>query len=208
MDITKIKAVAFDCDGVMFDTSLANRRYYDEVLALYGKPSLSDEDFGKVHMMTVKNAIEYLFPDKEDLSGVYEKIAQIGYTKFLRYMNMEKGLPELLHLLKSKGYIRAVATNRTSSMEQLLEDFGLDKSFDLVVTALTVKNPKPHPEQLELIMKTFKLQPEQILFIGDSEYDRMAAESAKVCFTAFKNPNLEADEHVESMDEIAQILNI
>ena len=32
MNISKIKAVIFDCDGVMFDTAVANRKYYDEVL--------------------------------------------------------------------------------------------------------------------------------------------------------------------------------
>jgi phosphoglycolate phosphatase len=205
MDIKKIKAVAFDCDGVMFDTSVANRKYYDEVLALYGKAPLTDEQFVKSHMMTVKNAIEYLFPGLEDLSGVYKNIAKIGYTKFLPYMNMEKGLPELLQLLKDKGYIRAVATNRTNSMEQLLKLFGLENFFDIVVTALTVKKPKPDPEQLELIMKTYRLKPEHLLFIGDSEYDQLAAKSAQVCFVAFGNPNLEADIHVDSMDHIAEI---
>ena len=208
MDTKTIKAVAFDCDGVMFDTSLANRKYYDEVLAIYEKAPLTDEQFTKVHMMTVKAAIEYLFDDQEDLSGIYRTIANIGYNKFIRYMAMEKGLPELLHLLKSKGYIVAVATNRTGSMEQLLKDFKLDKSFDMVVTALTVKRPKPDPEQLELIMESFSLTPEQILFIGDSEYDSQAAASAQVWFTAFKNPKLKAHAYVNAMDEIAEILKI
>ena len=70
MDILKIKAVVFDCDGVMFDTALANRKYYDEVLAAFNKPVLNEEQFINVHMMTVKEAIEYLFPEIRDLSRV------------------------------------------------------------------------------------------------------------------------------------------
>ena len=208
MDILKIKAVVFDCDGVMFDTALANRKYYDEVLTFFQKPVLNEEQFINIHMMTVKEAIEYLFPEIEDLSSVYECLSHIGYHKFIDYMVMEKGLQELLKGLKKKGYIRGIATNRTNTMEKVLEDFHLQDSFEVVVTAATVKHPKPDPEQLLLIMKKYSLKPDEILFIGDSEYDRQAAVSAKVRFAAFKNPGLKADVNVNSMNEIAGILQI
>ena len=85
MDISKIKAVVFDCDGVMFDTAVANRKYYDEVLQAFGKSALNDEQFVNVHMMTVKEAIDYLFPEKDDLSDVYDSLKTIGYHKFIQY---------------------------------------------------------------------------------------------------------------------------
>jgi hypothetical protein len=37
-------------------------------------------------------------------------------------MKMEDGLPDLLTNLASRGYIRAVATNRTDTMERYVED--------------------------------------------------------------------------------------
>lgn len=208
MDISKIKAVVFDCDGVMFDTALANRKYYDEVLIFFNKPVLNEEQFINVHMMTVKEAIQYLFSELNDLSGVYECLSHIGYHKFIDYMVMEDGLKELLSRLKAGGYIRGVATNRTNTMEKVLEDFHLKDCFEVVVTAATVKNPKPDPEQLLLIMSKYHLTPHEILFIGDSEYDRQAAVAAKVWFAAFKNPGLKADVNVVSMDEIAGILQL
>ncbi len=208
MDILKIKAVVFDCDGVMFDTALANRKYYDEVLTFFNKPVLNEEQFVNVHMMTVKEAIEYLFSELNDLSRIYECLSQIGYHKFIDYMVMEEGLKELLGRLKTKGYIRGIATNRTNTMEKVLEDFHLKDCFEIVVTAATVKNPKPDPEQLHLIMAKYQLKPDEILFIGDSEYDRQAAVAAKVWFAAFKNPELKADVNVVSMNEIAGILQL
>ncbi len=208
MDILKIKAVVFDCDGVMFDTALANRKYYDEVLAAFNKPVLNEEQFINVHMMTVKEAIEYLFPEIRDLSRVYERLSHIGYHKFIDYMVMEAGLKELLKGLKNNGYIRGIATNRTNTMEKVLEDFHLENDFEIVVTAATVKHPKPHPEQLFLIMDKCGLIAHEILFIGDSEYDRQAAVAAGVWFAAFKNPGLKADVNVVSMGEIAGILQI
>lgn len=208
MDILKIKAVVFDCDGVMFDTALANRKYYDEVLQIFGKPRLNEEQFINIHMMTIRGAIEYLFPEMDDLSSVYDNLKNIGYKKFIKFMSMEKGLKELLIKLKDKGYIRGIATNRTNTMEKVLEDYGLEDYFEVVVTAAKVKKPKPDPEQLLLIMEKFKLKPDEIFFIGDSDYDQQAAVRAKVRFAAFKNPDLKAEFYLESMDDIAEIFQI
>jgi len=208
MDISKIKAVVFDCDGVMFDTAMANRKFYDEVLDAFGKPRLNEEQFVNVHMMTVQSAIQYLFPEKSDLSEVYDCLKTIGYHKFIEYMVMEKGFEALLEKLKTNGYIRGIATNRTNTMEQVLEDFNISDCFEVVMTAQKVKHPKPDPEQLLTIMELCTLKPEQILFVGDSDYDQQAAVTAKVGFVAFKNPRLSADFHVDSMDDIAGILQI
>jgi len=208
MDISKIKAVVFDCDGVMFDTAVANRKFYDEVLEAFGKPALSEDQFINVHMMAVKEAIDYLFPEIEDLSPVYDSLKHIGYHKFIQYMSMEKGLKELLVKLKENGYIRGIATNRTNTMEKVLADFHLEGYFEVVMTAAKVKKPKPDPEQLLRIMEKFNLHSNEILFIGDSEYDSQAAARAKSKFVAFKNPALTADFNVDHMDEIAGILQI
>ncbi len=208
MDISKIKAVVFDCDGVMFDTAVANRKFYNEVLEAFGKPTLSEDQFINVHMMAVKEAIDYLFPEIEDLSPVYDSLKHIGYHKFIQYMSMEKGLKELLVKLKENGYIRGIATNRTNTMEKVLEDFHLEGYFEVVMTAAKVKKPKPDPEQLLRIMEKFHLHSDEILFIGDSEYDSQAAARAKSKFVAFKNPALTADFNVDHMDEIAGILQI
>jgi phosphoglycolate phosphatase len=208
MDISKIKAVVFDCDGVMFDTAEANRKYYDEVLSLFTKPPLTQEQFVMVHMMTVKAAIEYLFPEKKDLTQVFECLKNIGYHKFIKYMIMETGLRELLSNLKKNHLIRGVATNRTNTMEKVLADYNLDDDFEVVITAAKVKKPKPDPECLNVIKDQFRLKSRQIIFIGDSEYDQIAAQKADTWFISFKSENLKGDFNVKTMDEIAGILKI
>ncbi|MCP4717959.1 MAG: HAD family hydrolase [Desulfobacteraceae bacterium] len=208
MDISKIKAVVFDCDGVLFDTALANRKFYDEVLAAFDKPKLTDEQFVNVHMMTVTLAIEYLFPGKEDYKEIFARLKQIGYAKFIPYMKMEQGLVPLLKSLKNNGFIRGVATNRTNTMEQVLKDNDLESYFEVVVTAADVKNPKPDPEQLHKIMERFDLDPGEVIFIGDSEYDQKAAQRAGTWFVAFKQPELSADINVNAMDDMFGVLQI
>ncbi len=208
MDISKIKAVVFDCDGVLFDTALANRKFYDEVLETFDKPTLTREQFVNVHMMTVTAAIEYLFPEKEDVTEVFSCLKQIGYAKFIPFMKMEEGLVRLLKILKDKGFIRGIATNRTNTMEQVLLDNDLESYFEMVVTSSDVENPKPDPEQLDKIMANFGLDPGEVIFIGDSEYDQKAAQSAGTWFVAFKQPELVADFNVDAMADILGILQI
>ena len=208
MDISNLKAVVFDCDGVMFDTAMANRKFYNEVLQNFNKPLLNDEQFINVHMMTINDAINYLFQEMDDLTIIYDHIKNIEYQKFIKHMIMEQGLKELLTKLKNNGFIRGIATNRSNTMEKVLAEFNLEEYFEVVVTAAIVKKPKPDPEQLFLIMEKFDLQPDEIFFIGDSDYDRQAAFSAKVWFSAFKSPGLTADFNVDSMGEITRILQL
>ena len=60
----RIRVVAFDCDGVMFDTETVNKAYYNQILQHMSKPALTTDQFGFVHMHTADEAISHLFPDK------------------------------------------------------------------------------------------------------------------------------------------------
>ena len=203
-----VKAVIFDCDGVMFDTAQSNSMYYNKVLDHFDMPPLSQEQFVKVHMFTVKDALEYLFSGKRDLTEVVDVMSSLGYRQFIKYMTMEAGLPELLDALKQKELIRAVATNRTNSMDAVLLEHDLSGAFDMVVTSADVEKPKPHPDQLIMIKERFHLDPGEMIFIGDSEFDEQAALGAGVPFIAFKNSALKARYHVTSMAEIGRILSL
>ncbi|MBF0411554.1 MAG: HAD-IA family hydrolase [Desulfamplus sp.] len=205
-DIKKIKAVVFDCDGVLFDTAHANRMYYNRLLDHFGKPQLNDEQFRLVHMFTVKQALDYLFLESESMESVYSFMKTMGYNEFIKYMNPEPGLKELLDDLKRASYIRGIATNRTNTMAEVLKKHEMEPFFEIVVTAADVKNPKPAPDELLKIMAELNLTPKQILFIGDSEYDQIAAKEADTWFAAFKSPSLTADYHAVSMADLGKML--
>ncbi len=208
MEINQIKAVVFDCDGVMFDTADANRLFYNKVLAHFNRDPLTEKQFKNVHMFTVSAALSYLFPDKTNLDDVYAYMKGVGYFRFIKHMIIEPGFRKLLKKLAYSDYIRAIATNRMDTMPAVLEEHDLENQFDLVVTAADVKHPKPEPDQLLTIMDKFGLKPHEVLFIGDSEYDQMAALAAGVCFIAFKNRGLPADFHCDSMADVGKVINI
>ncbi len=199
-------AVAFDCDGVMFDTQKANRAYYNDILAFFGRPPMSDEQFRYAQMQTVDKSLEMLFPDKNDYAAAQKYRKVHGYGPYIRYMEMEPDLVAVLAYLRDR-YSTAVATNRTDTMGRVLEAHDIRAYFDKVVTALDVKNPKPAPDVLLCLLEYFGISSSELLYIGDSKVDEAAAAAAGVPFAAYDNPALDADYHIRRLSEIKTIVN-
>lgn len=201
-----IKVVAFDCDGVMFDTRKANMAYYNNVLNYFGRPPMNPRQFDYSQMHTADEALAYLFNDEERLAAAQAYRKTMSYLPFLKDMEIEPYLKPVLKKLRPK-YKTAIATNRADTMNRVLVDHGLKGYFDLVVTANDVENPKPHPDQLVKILEHFETAPREMIYIGDSELDEMAAKATGVRFVAYANNSLAAEFHIKSLKEIEDILN-
>src|SRR4030042_6083593 len=179
----KIRCVIYDCDGVLFDSFEANTKLYNDLCALVGRGPLRKEEMEYVHIHTVFEAIHFIFGKENDLEKKALEILkekQVDLKNYVSYLKMEPHLFQTLEKLKEKGILRAINTNRTTSMQYIIERFNLGPYFEMVVTALDVKNPKPHPESIEKIIDAFKLKKEEAVFIGDSEVDQQAAESSGI----------------------------
>jgi HAD superfamily hydrolase (TIGR01549 family) len=197
--------VAFDCDGVLFDSSRSNRAYYDQILKHLGRPPMTDAQFAYVHMHTVHEALAYLFEDADELAAVKRYQRGMSYLPFIRDMVVEPHLHELLTRLRP-AYKIAIATNRTDTMTRVLEEHGLQHWFDKVVTASDVRQPKPYPDQLLLLLAHFGIDPHQMIYVGDSELDAAASHQAGVPFIAYNNPRLTAKAHIQNLKQILSIL--
>jgi len=82
-------------------------------------------------------------------------------------------------------------------MKYIMEHFGLWPFFDMVVTALDVKNPKPHPESIEKILQGLNLKKDEAVFVGDSEVDQQTAKSSGIKFVAYKNKEIPSDAYIQ-----------
>jgi phosphoglycolate phosphatase len=131
----------------------------------------------------------------------------MSYHAFIRHMVIEPHLKSLLAKLRP-AFKTAIATNRTDTMDRVLEEHQLEGAFDLVVTALDVHHPKPHPEQLQVILNHFEITPDRMIYIGDSELDAQSARSAHVPFIAYRNAALPARRHIQSLRQINDILEL
>ncbi|MEE4603877.1 MAG: HAD family hydrolase [Desulfobacteraceae bacterium] len=205
--MTRFEVVAFDCDGVLFDTEQANRVYYSNILQHFGRPAVTDEQLVYVHMHTISEALAYLFPDEKTLAAAHLFRETMDYRQYLSYFTVEPHLVSLLQKIKPK-FKTAIATNRTDTMNRLLAAFDLEGHFDLIVTASDVERPKPHPDVLLKISDHFNIPPEQVIYIGDSRLDQLAARSAGMPLVAYRNPELSAEYYVNNLSEIEGLLGV
>jgi phosphoglycolate phosphatase len=203
----KICCVIYDCDGVLFDSIEANMRLYNDLCSTVGRIPLKEEEIKYVHTHTVYEAIHFIFGKEDELEKrALESLKKIDLREYIVYLKMEPYLLQALNLLKANEILRVINTNRTTSMKHIMERFHLWPFFDMVVTALDVKNPKPHPESIEKIIQTFNLNKEETVFVGDSEVDQQTAKSSGIKFIAYKNREIVNDAFIENHLDLLNLL--
>ncbi|MEE4252446.1 MAG: HAD-IA family hydrolase [Desulfuromusa sp.] len=184
--MSTIKAVIFDCDGVMFESRRANLAYYNRILEKFSYPLVSTEQTELAHLCHTASSPDVLagLLRKEDLSPALSYAASIDYRDFIPQMEPEPNLTELLEQL-SQQYPLAIATNRGKSILPILDHFNLHAFFMTVVTSHDVEHPKPAPDMLLLAAEKLNVVPERCLFIGDSGLDKIAADAANMRFAGY-----------------------
>ncbi len=199
------EVVAFDCDGVLFDSKEANVAFYSHILAHVGKPPVRPDQHEFIHMHPVQESLRFLMGEGPAHDAAWKYAQSIDYQEFNACLRPEPGLVDLLQKTQTY-YHTALATNRTVSTRQVLAHFHIEEYFDLVVSAADVAFPKPHPEIMEAILKNFRVSPEQVLFVGDSRVDEGFAKASGVFFVAYKNATLQADLHISHFRELQPVL--
>ena len=205
----KIRCVIYDCDGVLFDSLEANTRLYNDLCARVGRGPLREEELKYVHTHTVFEALHFIFGKENDLEKRALEILkqkQVDLKDYIEYLKMEPHLVEVLEKLKEKGILRVINTNRTTSMKYIMEKYDLWQYFEMVVTALDVKNPKPNPESIEKIIQELNLNKEEAVFVGDSDVDQQTAESSGVRFIAYKNREIANDLFIDDHFDLLKIV--
>lgn len=182
--------IIFDCDGVVIDSRDANINYYNYLRNYVGLPALTKEQEDFVQAATYPQAIDKFFP-KPLQPLLREATRKFSYEKeILPYIRTYPGLHDLLAWCAGNGIRTAMDTNRHDGMDILLESCRLQGCFDPLVLASHVRHPKPSPDGAMLILGTWKLPAENLLFIGDSTSDKGAAEGAGIPFLAYRNAGL------------------
>jgi len=159
-----------------------------------------EEDF--VHAHAVIPSIAHIIP-ADRLAEAEEARREIDYIEdIMPFTFLEEGLVDLLKTLHGRKFLLAVNTNRTDSMEMLLDTFDLTHFFEPVITAAKVSHPKPNPEGVHMILRHWNLDRHEVAYIGDSIVDEQTARAAGVPFWAYKNPKLAARAHIAGFEAL------
>jgi len=177
----RIQAVAFDLDGLMFNTEDVFQLTGTELLrrrGLLATPEL-------FHAMMGRRSRE-AFQVMIDQMGLRESIDELSVESgeiFEAYLESHlapmPGLFELLHAIEACQIPKAVATssNRTY-LTRLLDRFHLLQRFDQLLSGDDVTHGKPHPEMYLTAARLLNVSPERMLVMEDSENGTKSAVAA------------------------------
>jgi len=116
------------------------------------------------------------------------------------------GAKELLDRLRLTHKI-SIATNAyKKSAHTILFALGIEHYFDIIICGDEVKNPKPHPEMIELITNFYEDSKDKFLLVGDSTRDALCAKNAEIDSILVEWGFSEHENSVNSFEELAGLL--
>ncbi|WP_432736787.1 HAD family hydrolase [Maridesulfovibrio sp. FT414] len=201
----KIKGVVFDCDGVLINSFEANMWYYNWFKKRYGLDPMTPEEEKYVHAHTHIDSMKHILPE-EVFDEAFELCKLPELREGLNYIQVEDGLVRLLEWCRTHGIRMGINTNRTDTLPQVLQMFGIEDFFSVSVTSTTLPVTKPHPAGVHHILNKWAMQPEDIVYIGDTWVDESCANRAGVEFWAYRSTGLNARLHINSYWTLCNLL--
>jgi len=168
--------VVFDLDGTVVDSTQTLLRAHDEAWASLGLARPADEVILDLIGLPLLDTMRMLDP-KQDPVALTEAYSR-AYAKLAPdFERLFDGMTELL----AKPFRAAVATGKSQrGAERVVQQFGLEERFEIVLGGNSVPRPKPNPDLLHAIMKATTTSPEDLVMVGDTTYDLEMAHSAGV----------------------------
>lgn len=174
-------AVAFDLDGLMFNTEELYQHVGTELLRRRGKefvPELLHQMMGRPQSIALQMMIDWhSLGDTVEILSVETEEVFVGLLD--TRLALMPGLPELLDALEAAGIPKAVVTSSGSKFTRnVLGRFNLEPRFSFIVTCEDVTHGKPDPEIYLKAAARFGIDPSQMLVLEDSANGCRAAVAA------------------------------
>ncbi|HDS3785883.1 TPA: phosphoglycolate phosphatase [Enterobacter ludwigii] len=197
------RGIAFDLDGTLVDSAPGLTSAVDQALYALELPVAGEERvitwIGNGADVLMERALTWARQERVSQRSAQGKpsvdhadIPQEEQLRILRKLfnrfyeeTVEEGsflfpdVAETLSALHANGIPLGLVTNKpTPFVAPLLEALDIAKYFSVIVGGDDVQNKKPHPEPLLLVAGKLSLTPAELLFVGDSRNDILAARAA------------------------------
>ena len=223
MSLTRgVAAVMIDLDGTLLDTVPDLAAAAERMLGALRLPGCTREQIRSFVGKGIPNLVERCLHasagaaraaalQAEALDLYYACYAEESGRRTALYPGVLDGLAQF----RAMRLRLACVTNKAARFTlPLLEQTGLAPWFELVVSGDTLARKKPDPMQLAHICAGFALAPAEVLLIGDSVNDALAARAAGcpvMCVSYGYNEggdvhDLDCDAIVASLSEAANLL--
>lgn len=174
-----LESVLFDLDGTLINT---NDHIINALLKAMQRESqvkVTREEIAGTFGIPLEKAIQGF--DKKNwinILNAYHEFANLkGYDDVSLFDN---ALTILTHLKEKNIKTAIVTSRRRNNAINYLKHFKMANLFDVVIGPEDCKHHKPHPEPVLLALKYLHSEPSKSCMVGDSPFDIMAANEAKV----------------------------
>ena len=180
--MNKYKLLLFDLDGTLCDTDEMIVQTMNAIYKDYKPTKIrTREELYYFSGPPIRETLKREFPDYDPdlMYEVFKKVSRDFYAPCVKAYQDEV---EVLKALKDNGYLLGVVTNKGRPLTiYSLELCGIDKLFDVVVSADDVSDPKPDPTGVYDAMKKLNIEnKEEVLYVGDNDIDYFTASNAGV----------------------------
>lgn len=174
-------AVIFDLDGTLLNTLGDLRAATNHALEVRGLPPHSMEEIRQFIGNGIRLLICRAMPE-----GTPEAEIDAALDDFKAYYAAHihdrtvpyDGISQLLTALRKRGIQVAVLSNKIDSASQQLIEYFFPGKTDVVFGEHVGVPRKPDPTSCRMVMQQLGVQPEQVLYVGDSGTDMQTAKNA------------------------------
>lgn len=176
----KYKQIVFDVDGTLIDTEYAVLHSLQDTIKHMTGKNIEIEKLTFALGITGNDALTCL--GVEDVSGALS-LWDKNMKKYMDRVCIFDMIIDLLKQLDRAGYELGIVTSKTrEEFANEFSIFGVDDYFKTVICADDTDEHKPNPAPLLKYIELTKCKNEDLLYIGDSEYDLKCAMKAGTDF--------------------------
>ena len=190
-----IKNILFDFDGTLADTAQGIVETLRESFVRLGRPVPKEEEMVATIGRPLWKAFQTLgnMTDDEAFQAV-----EVYRELFMKYeipnIRMFSGVVSMLEQLAERGIRMAIVTSRDRhSLDLILQNNGIDKYFETVVTVNDQLTPKPAPDMVLALLERMDIKATETLVVGDTTFDIEMGNRAgcKTCAVTWGNHSRE-----------------
>lgn len=203
-----IKAVAFDLDGLMFNTEDVYWKVGCELMRRRGREyteELSHAIMGRPPQICFETMIEW-----HSLDDTWEAMAAESEKVFVSLLgegvDAMPGMYDLLDALEKASLPKAICTSSSPEVvDAVLTRFSMRPRFKFVLTAADITHGKPNPEIYQKAAARFGIEPQNMLVLEDSQTGTSAA-AASGAFTVAVPAGLSRNHDFDAANLVAESL--
>lgn len=184
-----IKAALIDMDGVLYDSMPFHANAWHQLFLSLGVSNSNPDEYYLYEGMTGSDTIGMILKRELNIDTTEEERKNLYARKSELFRNCgEKkimpGAAEMLEALKDKGLVTVLVTGSAQStlLDGIEEDYPGFFPKERRVTALDVKNGKPHPEPYLRGLAKAGVSPKEAIVVENAPLG-VRAGKASGCFT-------------------------